>query len=197
MPFWLSERAITRQQAIDAIGDIVTHGVYRRELAIPDMPEPLSLAPPRARASFEQTSRQMRQDARSPRTVSTEGARPARRSRARRDAGMTRAGIYYFSERAPAAGLPAGAAGEVAIRDHLQEQNLGAFDNVQRLRLLLMLHNTRPKATYHNINYLNDVDRKAYVGQVLPRSGKARAAISAGSTRVASAASIHISPSVF
>jgi hypothetical protein len=32
-----------------------------------------------------------------------------------------------------------------------------------------MLHDTPcgPKATYHNINYLNDVDRKEYVRQVL------------------------------
>ncbi|MGG2329518.1 hypothetical protein ACE40V_24505, partial [Salmonella enterica] len=46
VPFWLSERDYyTRQQAIDAIDDIITHGVYRREIAVPEMPEPLSLAP--------------------------------------------------------------------------------------------------------------------------------------------------------
>lgn len=176
VPFWLSERDYyTRQQAIDAIDDIVTHGVYRRELAIPDMPEPLSLAPfLEARASLNKRAAKFdRMLSIASDSFNRRGASGTSLESIAADAGMTRAGIYYhFSEkeRLLLACLRRGLAGEVAIRDHLQEQNLGAFEHtVQRLRLLLMLHNTPcgPKATYHNINYLNDVDRKAYVGQVL------------------------------
>ncbi|MFN5720244.1 MAG: TetR/AcrR family transcriptional regulator, partial [Bradyrhizobium sp.] len=176
VPFWLSERDYyTRQQAIDAIDDIITHGVYRREIAVPEMPEPLSLAP-----FLEARARLNKRAAKFDRMLSIASDSFNRRGVSgtslesiAADAGMTRAGIYYhFSEKESLllACLRRGLAGEIAIHEHLQEHSLGAFEHtVQRIRLLLMLHDTPcgPKATYHNINYLNDVDRKEYVRQVL------------------------------
>ena len=176
VPFWLSERDYyTRQQAIDAIDDIITHGVYRREIAIPAMPEPLSLAPFLAtRASLNKRAAKFdRMLSIASDSFNRRGALGTSLESIAADAGMTRAGIYYhFSEKESLllACLRRGLAGEVSIREHLQEHSLGAFEHiVQRIRLLLMLHDTPcgPKTTYHNINYLNDVDRKEYVGEVL------------------------------
>ncbi|MGY4567572.1 TetR/AcrR family transcriptional regulator [Bradyrhizobium pachyrhizi] len=176
VPFWLSERDYyTRQQAIDAIDDIITHGVYRREIALPKMPEPLSLAPfLEARAALNKRAAKFdRMLSIASDSFNRRGASGTSLESIAADAGMTRAGIYYhFSEKESLllACLRRGLAGEVSIREHLQEHSLGAFDHiVQRIRLLLMLHDTPrgPKATYHNINYLNDADRKAYVGDVL------------------------------
>ncbi|UUO36124.1 MULTISPECIES: TetR/AcrR family transcriptional regulator [Bradyrhizobium] len=181
VPFWFSERDYySRQQAIDAIDDIITHGVYRREIALPDMPEAPSLAP-----FLQSRSKLNKRAAKLDRMLSIasdsfnrRGASGTSLESIAADAGMTRAGIYYhFSEkeRLLLACLRRGLAGEIGIREYLQDLGLGPFDYVvQRVRLLLMLHDTPcgPKATYHNINYLNDVDRKHYVGQVLATIGQ-------------------------
>ncbi|WP_158511633.1 TetR family transcriptional regulator [Bradyrhizobium sp. CCGE-LA001] len=180
VPFWLSERDYyTREQAIDAIDDVITHGVYRREIALPDMPEAPSLEP-----FLEARSKLNKRAAKLDRMLSIasdsfnrRGALGTSLESIAADAGMTRAGIYYhFSEKESLllACLQRGLVGEIGIREHLQDQGLGAFDHmVQRVRLLLMLHDTPcgPKATYHNINYLNEVDRKHFVTQVLATIG--------------------------
>ncbi|WP_082813706.1 TetR/AcrR family transcriptional regulator [Bradyrhizobium sp. DOA1] len=180
VPFWLSERDYyTREQAIDAIDDVITHGVYRREIALPDMPEAPSLEP-----FLEARSKLNKRAAKLDRMLSIasdsfnrRGALGTSLESIAADAGMTRAGIYYhFSEKESLllACLQRGLVGEIGIREHLQDQGLGAFDHmVQRVRLLLMLHDTPcgPKATYHNINYLSEVDRKHFVTQVLATIG--------------------------
>ncbi|MFK4506643.1 TetR/AcrR family transcriptional regulator [Bradyrhizobium daqingense] len=176
VPFWLSERDYyTRQQAIDAIDDVITHGVYRREIALPDMPEPPSLEPfLQARSKLNKRAAKLdRMLSIASDSFNRRGASGTSLESIAADAGMTRAGIYYhFSEKESLllACLQRGLAGEIAIRDHLQDLGLGAFDHiVQRVRLLLMLHATPcgPKATYHNINYLNAIDRKHYVARAL------------------------------
>ena len=181
VPFWLSERDYyTRQQAIDAIDDIIAHGVYRREIALPDMPEPPSLAPfLQARAKLNKRAAKLdRMLSIASDSFNRRGASGTSLESIAADAGMTRAGIYYhFSEKESLllACLRRGLAGEIGIREHLQDLELGAFDHmVQRVRLLLMLHDTPcgPKATYHNINYLGDVDRKYFVKQVLATIGQ-------------------------
>lgn len=181
VPFWFSERDYyTRQQAVDAIDDIITHGVYRRELALPDMPEPPSLAPfLEARSNLNKRAAKLdRMLSIASDSFNRRGALGTSLESIAADAGMTRAGIYYhFSEKESLllACLQRGLVGEIGIREHLQDQGLGAFDHmVQRVRLLLMLHDTPcgPKATYHNINYLNDADRKHFVKQVLATIGQ-------------------------
>lgn len=176
VPFWFSERDYyTRQQAIDGIDDIIAHGVYRRDIAVPDMPQPPSLAPfLEAHAALNRRAAKFdRMLAIASDSFNRRGAMGTSLESIAADADMTRAGIYYhFSEkeRLLLACLQRGLNNEVRIHEHLQTQNLGAFDyTVQRIRLLLMLHDTPcgPKTTYHNINYLNDADQKAYVAQVL------------------------------
>ncbi|HVV41091.1 MAG TPA: TetR/AcrR family transcriptional regulator [Nitrobacter sp.] len=176
VPFWFSERDYyTRQQAIDAIDDIITHGLYARGTAIPDLPDPPSLVPfIEARARLNKRAAKLdRMLSIASDSFNRRGASGTSLESIASDAGMTRAGIYYhFSEKESLllACLRRGLDNEVRIRDHLRSQNLGAFDHVvQCLRLLLMLHDTPcgPKTTYHNINYLNNVDRKAYVYSVL------------------------------
>ncbi len=176
VPFWLSERDYyTRQQAIDAIDDIITHGVYPRGTAVPGLPGPPDLAPfIEARAGLNKRAAKLdRMLSIASDSFNRRGALGTSLESIASDAGMTRAGIYYhFSEKESLllACLERGLTGELNIRDHLRTQNLEAFDYVvQCFRLLLMLHDTPcgPKATYHNINYLNDADRKAYVNWVL------------------------------
>ena len=176
VPFWFSDRDYySRQQAIDAIDDIITHGVYRRENALPDMPEAPSLAPfLQARSNLNKRAAKLdRMLSIASDSFNRRGASGTSLESIAGEAGITRAGIYYHfreKERLLLACLQRGLAGEIGIREHLQGLGLGAFDYVvQRVRLLLMLHDTPcgPKATYHNINYLGDVDRKHYVAQVL------------------------------
>ena len=176
VPFWFSEREYyTRQQAIDGIDDIITHGVYGRGIAAPGMPEPPSLVPfLAARAGLNKRAAKFdRMLSIASDSFNRRGAMGTSLESIAADADMTRAGIYYhFSEKESLllACLQRGLNNEVNIREHLQTQDLDAFDHmVQRIRLLLMLHDTPcgPKTTYHNINYLKSVDQKAYVGQVL------------------------------
>ncbi|MBJ7403683.1 MAG: TetR family transcriptional regulator, partial [Bradyrhizobium sp.] len=149
VPFWFSDRDYySRQQAIDAIDDIITHGVYRREIGLPDMPEAPSLAP-----FLQSRSKLTKRAAKLDRMLSIasdsfnrRGASGTSLESIAGEAGMTRAGIYYHfreKERLLLACLRRGLAGEIGIREYLQDLGLGAFDYVvQRVRLLLMLNDT-------------------------------------------------------
>ncbi len=176
MPFWFTEHDYyTRQHAIDGIDDIVTHGVYRRDLEIPDPPEPPDPTPfLDARAGLSKRAAKFdRMLSIAADNFNRKGAMGASLEGIAADAGITRAGIYYhFSDKEGLllACLQRGLQSEIEIGRHVEEMALEPADCVvQTTRLLLMLHDTPcgPKTTYHNINYLTEEYRRSYVAEVL------------------------------
>lgn len=176
MPFWFTEHDYyTRQQATDGIDDIITHGVYRRD-------RPLACPPPLPDLTpfLDRHAALGRRAAKFDRLLSIasdnfnrKGALGASLEGIARDAGMTRAGIYYHfadKEGLLLACLDRGLAQEVAVSRYAATLDTEpAASQMQRMRLLLMLHKTPcgPKITYHNINYLTEEHRRAYIARVM------------------------------
>ncbi|TZG41076.1 TetR/AcrR family transcriptional regulator [Halomonas eurihalina] len=176
VPFWFSEHDYyTHQQAIDSIDDIVTHGVCRRDLKASVSPPLPDLSPfleaqaglSKRLSKFDQLLRIASDN------FNRKGAMGASLEQIALDAGMTRSGIYYHfdsKEDLLYACLTRSLKREAEIAAHVAAQWARTSDYVIQInRLLLMLHDTPcgPKETYHNINYLAQNHRNAYVSEVL------------------------------
>lgn len=194
--FWYSENDYyTPSQAIENIDDIITHGIYRRDLPVPPLPEAPDVA------SFLDTRKKLNKRETkydhmlrvAADNFNRKGVMGASIDSIAKDVGISRAGIYYHfddKEELLLACLQRGLDREQVVYDHLT--SLGFRDEehiIQYMRLLLMLHATPygPKSTYHNINYLGKKHRKKYIADVLENIDSAqkdyRGSIEAGHFR--------------
>ena len=177
MFFWYSDRDhYTRLDAIDGIDDIITHGLLRRDVQPPLPPD----QPPDLQPFLERHSKLGKRAAKYDRLLSIatdnfnrKGAMGTSLESIARDAGMTRAGIYYHfddKEKLLYACLNRGLDLEIAAPEGVAEQGfLYEEAEYQRMRLLLTLHDTPlgPKGTYQNINFLTQDHRRAFVKRSL------------------------------
>lgn len=181
--FWYSKNDYyTKAQAIEAIDDIITHGVYCRVTAMPEIPEIPELE------AFLGTQKKLNKRETkydhmlrvATDNFNRKGVMGASLESIAKDVGISRAGIYYHfddKEELLLACLQRSHDHEKEISAYLSNQG---FKNgahvIQNMRLLLMLHATPygPKSTYHNINYLTKEPREKYICDVLKTIGSAQ-----------------------
>lgn len=170
-PFWMSANShYSYQQAIEAIDDILAHGVYRRDIPPPVMPEAPDLSP-----IIEKQKAMGKRQARVDHILrvaadnfNRKGALGVSINEIADDARVTRAGIYYhFKDKQSLLYhcLLRGMQMEIDARDIISDDHL--FE-IQNTRSIFMLHSTEcgPCLTYHNVNYLAETDRLAFLKQI-------------------------------
>ena len=174
-PFWLTDNDYySRQEALDGLDDIITHGIFRRDLPKPSFPELPDLKPLLTEKA-NLGKRELKLD--NLLRVATDnfnrkGALGASIEGIAADAGITRAGVYYHykeKEGLLMACLKRGLDQEIASGLYIKKLFPKAIDYVvQCVRCLLMLHNSPcgPKATYHNINFLPEGEKHEFMSAV-------------------------------
>ncbi|NQZ30028.1 MAG: TetR family transcriptional regulator [Oceanospirillaceae bacterium] len=181
--FWYSKNDYySRADAIDAIDDIITHGVYSRHKAIPEPPEAPCLEDFLAtQKKFNKRETKYDHMLRvAADNFNRKGVMGASLESIAKDVGISRAGIYYHfddKEELLLACLQRGHDHEKEISAYLTNKGYKNDAHViQNTRLLLMLHATPygPKCTYHNINYLTKDCREKYICDVLKTIGSAQ-----------------------
>lgn len=170
-PFWLSANSHYHyQDAIEAIDDILTHGVYRRDLPPPDMPQAPDLTPILEKRK-SMGKRQQRVDhilRVAADNFNRKGALGVSINEIANDASVTRAGIYYhFKDKQSLLYhcLLRGMQMEIDVRNIISDDHL--FE-IQNTRAIFMLHGTDcgPCLTYHNVSYLAEADRAAFLKRI-------------------------------
>lgn len=178
MPFWYSEKSYyTRQDAADAIDDILTHGVLRRD--VPEAPPPpppafapllQMLAPPNRRAAKKDRLLQVATE-----SFNLRGVVGSSLEQIASDAGVSRSAYYYHaSDKTELLYLCLERACRIETEalDFLLRSTEGIADPVRRaaaaeaylLHLIIMLQGSAygPKIGFHNVPYLSPGRRDAF-----------------------------------
>lgn len=170
-PFWLTENShYTYQDAIEGIDDIITHGVYRRDIPRPALPEIPNLAP-----LLEKHAKMGKRLARVDHILrvatdnfNRKGALGVSIKEIAADAGVTRAGIYYHfkdKETLLYRCLQRGLQMEIDVGKNINDDNM--FE-IQNTRSLFLLHSTDcgPCLTYHNVSFLKQEHRMKFLENI-------------------------------
>ena len=170
-PFWLSANShYTYQEAIEAIDDILAHGVYSRDIPPPDMPTAPDLSPilEKQKAMGKRLGRVDHILRVAADNFNRKGALGVSINEIADDAGVTRAGIYYhFKDKQSLLYhcLLRGMQMEIDVRNIISDDHL--FE-IQNTRSIFMLHSTDcgPCLTYHNVSYLAEAERAAFLKRI-------------------------------
>ncbi|WP_417320179.1 TetR family transcriptional regulator [Emcibacter sp.] len=170
-PFWLSEKSYyTYQEAVEGIDDIITHGVYRRDIPRLQFPESPDLTP-----LLEKRARMGKRLARVDHILKVaadnfnrKGALGVSIKEIAADAGVTRAGIYYHFEDKETLlyrCLERGLQMEIDVGDTIKQDQ---WFEAQNTRALFLIHSTDygPCLTYHNVSFLKEEHRKKFMQDI-------------------------------
>ncbi|WP_262690048.1 TetR/AcrR family transcriptional regulator [Kordiimonas aestuarii] len=170
-PFWMTAKGhYNYQDAVDALDDILAHGVYRRDIPPPDIPEI-----PDLNSILEKRSNMTKRLARVDHILKVaadnfnrKGALGVSINEIAADAGVTRAGIYYhFKDKESLLYhcLLRGMQMEIDVRQNISDDHM--FE-IQNTRSIFMLHATEcgPCLTYHNVSFLSDEDRGKFLEKI-------------------------------